>query len=78
MKATEKKATELAVYFEYLDELRESGVTNMFGAGLYLRHSYTGMSIQDASKVLTAWMKTFNSDMTPSDRAEEAIRTELW
>ena len=27
-------------YFEYLDDLRESGVTNMFGAGQYLEEEF--------------------------------------
>jgi hypothetical protein len=44
---------------EYLDELRESGVTNMFGAGEYLREMY-GFREVDAKAVLLYWMKTFS------------------
>jgi len=42
----------------YLDELRESGETNMFGAGAYLRREFA-LSKADASAVLVYWMKTF-------------------
>jgi hypothetical protein len=45
-------------YFEYLNELRDSGVTNMFGAAPYLKMEF-GMSSRDAKMVLLAWMKSF-------------------
>lgn len=45
-------------YFEYLNVLRESGVTNMFGAGPYLERKF-GLSKKEAREVLTAWMKSF-------------------
>ena len=43
----------------YLDELRESGVTNMFGAGPYIEDEF-GLGRTDARKVLTYWMETFS------------------
>ena len=46
-------------HLEYLDGLRESGVTNMFGAASYLRDYYPELSKQDARAILTYWMKTF-------------------
>ena len=45
---------------EYLDQLRESGVTNMFGAGSYLQEEF-GMDKHEARKVLSEWMRTFKS-----------------
>lgn len=51
---------------DYLDELRESGVTNMFGAAPYLADEF-GMEIKDARSVLGYWMTTF------SDRHSKAI-----
>ena len=48
---------EVEVY-AYLDGLRESGVTNMYGAGPYLKEQF-GMSKQEASDALQAWMKQF-------------------
>ena len=47
-------------HFEYLDDLRESGVTNMFGAGPYLQHEF-GLSRNDAREVLKEWMFTFEA-----------------
>lgn len=46
-------------YFEYLDNLRESGVTNMFGATPYLQQAF-GLSRYEARDVLLKWMETFN------------------
>ena len=47
-----------AEMFKYLDELRESGVTNMFGAAPYLQTAF-GLTSKEARDVLTAWMKNF-------------------
>jgi len=47
-------------YFIYLDDLRESGVTNMFGATPYLIRTFPELSEVDASNVLKSWMKTFS------------------
>jgi hypothetical protein len=46
------------VYFKYLDKLRESGVTNMYGAAPYLEDSF-GMDSKEARGVLVKWMETF-------------------
>jgi hypothetical protein len=43
----------------YLDELRESGVTNMFGAVPFVRIRFPDLSKQEAKQVLIFWMKTF-------------------
>lgn len=45
-------------HLEYLDELRESGVTNMFGAAPYLARWFA-LDIETARKYLSYWMKTF-------------------
>ena len=47
-------------YFDYLDELRNSGITNMFGAGPYLQQMF-GLSRYEAKDIVLEWMKTFNS-----------------
>jgi len=46
-------------YLEYLDNLRESGVTNMFGATPYLIQNFPELSNPDAKKVLLYWMENF-------------------
>lgn len=43
---------------EYLDELRESAATNMFGAARYVANAFD-LSDQDARTVLSYWMRTF-------------------
>ena len=45
-------------HLEYLDDLRESGVTNMFGAAPYVEATF-GLSRSESRAVLTYWMRTF-------------------
>ena len=51
-------------HLEYLDELRDSGITNMFGAGSYLQNAFD-VDEKDASAILSYWMDTF-SDRHPA------------
>jgi hypothetical protein len=48
-------------YKEYLEDLRDSGVTNMFGAPRYLMEEF-GLSKADAIKITAEWMKTFDEE----------------
>lgn len=75
IKLSEVGHLELAEYFEYLDDLRESGETNMFGAGNYLREDY-GLDRREAGAVLSAWMKTFDGSSSAEDRADKALADE--
>ena len=43
----------------FLDMLRESGVTNMFGASPYIREEFE-VTRYDANRFLTKWMETFS------------------
>lgn len=43
---------------EYLDDLRESGVTNMFGAAPYVQEAFD-LSRREGKDVLLYWMETF-------------------
>ena len=47
--------------FEYLNSLRESGQTNMFGAAPYVADAFD-MPIKDARLYLSTWMKVFNKE----------------
>ena len=47
-------------YFAYLESLRDSGVTNMFGAAPFLQHQF-GLSKQEAKEVLLEWMNSYRS-----------------
>lgn len=46
-------------HLTYLDELRESGVTNMFGAASYLVRDFV-MSEDEAKEILKYWNHTFS------------------
>lgn len=43
---------------EFLDDLRESGATNMFGAGRYLEEEF-GLSQKEARVILMEWMNSY-------------------
>lgn len=45
-------------HLTYLDELRESGVTNMFGATPFLQNEFA-LSEKYAKEVLSYWMMSF-------------------
>ena len=47
-------------YYEFLDELRESGVTNMFGATPYLMQAFDYLAEDEARDILKSWMETFS------------------
>ena len=53
-------------HLEYLDELRESGATNMYGAWRFLRDVFTDLLPEQAHAVLSYWMNTF-SDRHPKE-----------
>ena len=61
-------ADTLTEYFEFLDDLRVSGETNMFGAGSYLADVF-GLDSRECRAVLSAWMNTFAADKSAEDRA---------
>jgi len=52
------------IYYEFLDDLRDSGVTNMFGATPYLMEAFCNLSQDEAREVLKSWMRIF-SDRHP-------------
>lgn len=51
-------------HLAFLDDLRESGATNMFGALPYLTDEFTDLDNQQAKAVLLYWMKTFSKRTT--------------
>ena len=56
--AIRKVGINMREYFSFLNVLRESGVTNMFGASPYLQNEF-GLTRYEAREVLSAWMKQF-------------------
>jgi len=47
--------------FEFLNRLRESGETNMFGASPYLACAFD-IPKREASKILMEWMQWVNAE----------------
>ena len=47
-------------HLRFLDALRESGQTNMFGAAPYVAEAFE-IPMQQARKILTYWMQTFST-----------------
>lgn len=45
-------------FFLFLDEVRESGAINMFGAAVPLGEEFE-LDVRDAREVLGEWMRTF-------------------
>lgn len=58
MPAVERPEIVKDEHLTYLDELRDSGVTNMFGAGSYLVGRFA-LSRNDSRTVLAYWMDSF-------------------
>ena len=53
-------------HLEFLDVLRESGVTNMFGAAPYVNVEYPKLTPKESSSLVCYWMKTYG-DRHPKD-----------
>lgn len=54
-------AQKMEKYFDYLDDLRDSGVTNMFGAVSYLQREFPELSSDhtEAVHILQEWMNNY-------------------
>jgi hypothetical protein len=46
-------------YFKFLETLRKSGVTNMFGAAPYLAGAFS-ITNSEARDILQKWMKSYD------------------
>lgn len=47
-------------YLQFLDNLRESGATNMYGATPYITTAFPKLGKDKAMQVLQYWMRTFS------------------
>lgn len=47
-------------YYIFLEKLRRSGATNMFGAVPYLIDEFPELNKHSAKKILIEWMKTYD------------------
>ena len=53
-------------YYQYLESLRRSGITNMYGAAPYLVDEFD-LSHKEACSILSSWMENYDR----SDYEEE-------
>ena len=44
--------------FLFLNDLRRSGVVNMFGASPYLQREFPGLTSREAMNIVAYWMRT--------------------
>lgn len=49
---------ELEGYLNFLDDLRESGKTNMWGAAAYLQREFPDLTEAQSRRILGHWMET--------------------
>lgn len=47
-------------HLEYLDDLRESDETNMYGAGSYLQRTFS-VTVKESRDILRYWMDSFGN-----------------
>jgi hypothetical protein len=59
--STRKATQEEQEVLEYLNALRMSGATNMFGAAPYIQEEF-GLNRMEAKNLLLLWMKNFNEE----------------
>lgn len=66
-----------AKIFNYLNDLRDSGVTNMFGAYVYIKEEFD-LDISEAIRVLQSWMKNFDGRYwSEGDEIKEQFRKQI-
>ncbi len=65
--ATEKEQE----VFTYLNELRESGDTNMLGARPYIMAEFTELAASEAKNMLMLWMDNFKTLQNPYREIED-------
>ena len=51
---------EWETYYNVLEAIRKSGITNMYGAAPYLKEFCPELSRDEASEILCNWMSNYN------------------
>lgn len=46
-------------YYQYLEDLRQSGIVNMYGSVPYLQAEFD-LSFNDAKEILMSWMRNYD------------------
>jgi hypothetical protein len=50
---------DLKEYFDFLEDLRKSGLTNMLGARPYIQTAFPDLSDKEAKEILVKWSQSF-------------------
>jgi len=58
---TRQTTNEEQKVMEYLNDLRDSGVTNMHGAAPFIEDHFD-IDIKESRRILSLWMKNFNEE----------------
>ena len=61
--------SEITAIFQYLDSLRESGITNMYGSPQYLQDAFD-LDSTLAKEFFKLWAETFSRETSAEERAE--------
>lgn len=70
---TDYEEGEIATFFQFLDDLRETGATNMFGAAPYVEERFE-VPRRLARLIVTGWMQTFgDGSAPPAQRARDFL-----
>lgn len=51
-------------YYQFLENLRASGITNMWGAAPYLSTKFRELTDKQATEILLTWMHFYDELMT--------------
>ncbi len=73
--STTKPAKLKVEHLNFLDKLRDSGATNMFGAGEWLQKAFKGLNRQEATAILAYWMQTFTVDRQHAKTLRDSIES---
>lgn len=47
-------------YYDFLEQLRKSGITNMYGASPYLQEAFDELDRAQANLILATWMMNYD------------------
>lgn len=61
-------------YFKVLDEIRNSGLVNMFGSAKPLRDMFPDLSREESKSIVIQWMKSYHKRHHQNENSSEFTR----
>ena len=74
----ERPAIVTQEHLDFLDELRESGDTNMYGADPFLRDAFPELAELEARDILRYWMQSFTERHPACDMKKTTQKQRSW